>query len=133
MDTYAIMYTSGTTGSPKGVIHRHRAMAEQSLICITALKCTKNDIGLVAAPMFHCAELHCNVIPRVQAGAKSVIMHQFNPAKALKTIEDEKVTIMFSAPTMWNMMLQEDVEAYNTESLRLGLIRCSSDGTCSRE
>lgn len=121
MDTYAIMYTSGTTGSPKGVIHRHRAMAEQSLICINALKCRKSDVGLVVAPMFHCAELHCNIIPRVQAGAKSVVMHQFNPANALKTIEEEKVSIMFSAPTMWNMLLQEDVSSYNTESLRLGL------------
>jgi long-chain acyl-CoA synthetase len=71
--------------------------------------------------MYHSAELHCNVIPRLQACAKSVIMHQFNPAKALTTIEEEKVTIMFSAPTMWNMILQEDVTAYNTESLRLGL------------
>jgi acyl-CoA synthetase (AMP-forming)/AMP-acid ligase II len=58
MDTYAIMYTSGTTGRPKGVIHRHRDMAEQSLICTAVLKYTKNDVGLVTAPMFHCAELH---------------------------------------------------------------------------
>jgi len=95
-DTYAIMYTSGTTGRPKGVIHRHRDMAEQSLICTAVLHYTKNDVGLVIAPMFHCAELHCCVIPRIQAGASSIIMHQFTPAAALDTVEQEKVTVMFA-------------------------------------
>ncbi|MEK3934495.1 fatty acid--CoA ligase [Sporosarcina sp. FSL W7-1349] len=120
-DLYAIMYTSGTTGHPKGVMHRHRAMAEQSLICITALKCSKNDRGLVIAPMFHCAELHCNIIPRVQSGAANIIMHQFNPKEALRVIEEEKITILFAAPTMWNMMLQEDVSTFDVRSLRRGL------------
>ncbi len=121
MDTYAIMYTSGTTGRPKGVIHRHRDMAEQSLICTSVLKYTKNDIGLVTAPMFHCAELHCCVIPRVQAGASSIIMHQFNPVTALETIEKEKVTVMFAVPTMWSMMSDQEGAAAKVGTLQRGL------------
>lgn len=121
MDTYAIMYTSGTTGRPKGVIHRHRDMAEQSLTCIAMLKYTKNDVGLVIAPMFHCAELHCCVIPRVQAGASSVIMHQFNPQAAVETVEKEKVTVMFAVPTMWSMMADLDGANSKVKTLQRGL------------
>jgi long-chain acyl-CoA synthetase len=54
-DTYAIMYTSGTTGMPKGVIHRHREMVEQSLVLIQSTKLTQHDRGLIVAPMFHCS------------------------------------------------------------------------------
>src|SRR5690606_36678358 len=82
--------------------------AEQSMTCIAMLKYTKNDVGLVIAPMFHCAELHCCIIPRVQAGASSIIMHQFNPQAAVDTVEKEKVTLMFAVPTMWSMM--SDIE-----------------------
>lgn len=120
-DTYAIMYTSGTTGRPKGVIHRHRDMAEQSLICTAVLKYTKDDVGLVIAPMFHCAELHCCIIPRVHAGASSVIMHQFNPSAALDVIETERVTVMFAVPTMWSMMAQQEGAAAKVSSLQRGL------------
>lgn len=121
LDTYAIMYTSGTTGRPKGVIHRHRDMAEQSLVCIAMLKYTKNDVGLVIAPMFHCAELHCCVIPRVQAGASSVIMHQFNPQAAVDTVEKEKVTVMFAVPTMWSMMADLGGADSKVKTLQRGL------------
>lgn len=120
-DTYAIMYTSGTTGRPKGVIHRHRDMAEQSLVCIALLKYTPKDIGLVAAPMFHCAELHCNIIPRVQSGASSIIMHQFHPAIALDIIHKEGITVMFAVPTMWSMMAQMEGAASKVDTLRCGL------------
>lgn len=121
MDTYAIMYTSGTTGRPKGVVHRHRNMAEQSLTCIAMLKYTKNDVGLVVAPMFHCAELHCNIIPRVQAGASSIIMHQFDPQAAVDTIDNEKVTVMFAVPTMWSMMTVIDGANAKVKTLQRGL------------
>ncbi|WKA55082.1 fatty acid--CoA ligase [Planococcus shixiaomingii] len=121
MDTYAIMYTSGTTGRPKGVIHRHRDMVEQSLICTAIIKYTKDDIGLVIAPMFHCAELHCCIIPRVHSGASSIIMHQFNPMAALETVEKERVTVMFAVPTMWSMMAQQEGAGAKVKSLRRGL------------
>jgi long-chain acyl-CoA synthetase len=120
-DLYAIMYTSGTTGRPKGAMHRHRDMVEHSLMCIAAKRLTPNDRGLVAAPMFHCAELHCCFLPRVHVGGSNVIIHHFDPKIVLKVIQEEKITLMFGAPTMWNMILQEKYEEYDLSSLRLGL------------
>jgi len=120
-DLYAIMYTSGTTGRPKGVMHLHRDMAEQSLIVINATKLNPHDIGLVTAPMFHCAELHCAYLPRVHVGASNVILHQFQAQKVLELVESEKITKLFAAPTMWNMLLQEDLSNYKIDSLTLGL------------
>ncbi|WP_096199865.1 fatty acid--CoA ligase [Bacillus sp. FJAT-45350] len=120
-DLYAIMYTSGTTGRPKGVMHLHRDMVEQSLILVAGSKLTSNDRGLVTAPMFHCAELHCAFLPRVHIGATNIITHHFEPKQTLELIENEKITLFFSAPTMWNMMLQEDLQKYNLTSLRIGL------------
>lgn len=120
-DSYAIMYTSGTTGRPKGVVHRHRDMVEQSLICVSALGIDEHDRGLVTAPMFHCAELHCCFLPRVHVGCTNVIMHHFDPPAVLKHIEEEKITNFFAAPTMWNMLLQEDLNAFDLSSLQLSL------------
>ena len=120
-DQYAIMYTSGTTGRPKGVIHRHRDMVEHSLIMIAGMKLSANDHGLVTAPMFHCAELHCTFLPRVHVGAINTILHQFDAKKVLQLIDQEKITTFFAAPTMWNMLLQEDLDQYNLDSLRIGL------------
>ncbi|MCH1627098.1 fatty acid--CoA ligase [Fredinandcohnia quinoae] len=120
-DVYAIMYTSGTTGKAKGVMHRHRDMVEQSITCIAAKRLTPNDRGLVMAPMFHCAELHCCFLPRVHVGASNIIVHHFEPKQVLQVIEDEKISEFFGAPTMWNMLLQENLEQYNISTLRLGL------------
>lgn len=120
-DLYAIMYTSGTTGRPKGVMHRHRSMVEQSLMCGASLHLKQADRGLVVAPMFHCAELHCSFLPRVHFGATNVILHHFEPKKVLETIHNEKISLLFAAPTMWNMILQEDYSRYDRSSLRVGL------------
>ncbi|MBB6454113.1 acyl-CoA synthetase (AMP-forming)/AMP-acid ligase II [Salirhabdus euzebyi] len=87
----------------------------------SSLRLTDQDRGLASAPMFHCAELHCCFLPRVQAGATTVITHHFEPKEVLQIIQDEKISVMFGAPTMWNMMLQENLSAYNLSSLRSGL------------
>ncbi|WP_110926479.1 fatty acid--CoA ligase [Bacillus massiliglaciei] len=120
-DLYAIMYTSGTTGRPKGVLHSHREMAIQSDILMEAMKLESEDVGLITAPMFHCAELHCAFLPRVQAGARNVVLHQFQAKKVLELIENERITKLFAAPAMWNMLLQEKLADFDLSSLHLGL------------
>ncbi len=120
-ELYSIMYTSGTTGRPKGVMHRHRDMIEQSVICLSALKLAPNSRGLAVGPLFHAAELHCVFLPRVHIGASSVILHHFEPKKILQLVQDERIDHFFAAPTMWNMLLQEDLSQYDLSPLRKGL------------
>lgn len=96
-------------------------MVEQSLIVISSTKVISDDVGLVTAPMFHCAELHCALLPRVHVGGKNVILHHFTPKEVLRVIEQEKITKFFAAPTMWNMLLQENLSEYNLSSLKMGL------------
>ncbi|WP_440771303.1 fatty acid--CoA ligase [Natronorubrum sp. DTA28] len=121
-DVYAFIYTSGTTGRPKGVVHEHRSMVEHNLICIGEGRMTRDDVGLSVMPLYHCAELHCNLFPRVHRGAASVIHHEFEPQAALEAIDEHDVSLLFCAPTAWNALsltaAQSDVDV---SSLRLGL------------
>lgn len=120
-DAYAFIYTSGTTGQPKGVVHEHRSMVEHSLICIAELAITRNDIGLSILPLYHCAELHIMLFGRVHRGATNVIHHEFDPAEALRAIEEHEITLLFAAPTAWNALAQSAKEMnVDTSSLRLG-------------
>ncbi|UOY92043.1 fatty acid--CoA ligase [Ectobacillus sp. JY-23] len=120
-DYCSIMYTSGTTGHPKGVLHRHREMAEHSLICTYYLKYSRDTVGLVTAPLYHCGELHAGILPRVHVGAKNVILHQFETKQVLNTIQEEGITTFFAAPTMWNMLLQEDLTQYKLDTMKIGI------------
>jgi len=125
-DVYAFIYTSGTTGRPKGVVHEHRDMVEHNLICVAEGGIRKSDVGLSALPLYHCAELHAALFPRIQVGAKSVVHHEFDPTAVLQDIEAHGVTVMFAAPTAWNGLALTARELdVDTSSLRLGLYGAS--------
>ena len=121
-DSYAFIYTSGTTGRPKGVVHEHRDMVEHNLICVAEGGIRRDDVGLSAFPLYHCAELQAALFPRIHVGATSIIHHDFEPVQALQAIDEHDVTLFFAAPTGWNGLLQaaEEVDA-DVSSLRLGL------------
>jgi len=121
-DVYAFIYTSGTTGRPKGVVHEHRDMVEHNLICIGEGGIKRDDVGLSAFPLYHCAELQAALFPRIHMGATNIVHHEFDPVRALQTIEEHGVTVFFAAPTGWNALLQaaEEVDA-DVSSLRLGM------------
>ncbi|MBU8879777.1 long-chain-fatty-acid--CoA ligase [Bacillus sp. FJAT-29790] len=119
-DTYIMMYTSGTTGRPKGVIHKHRDMVHHNFLMIECNGFSKNDIGLSVAPLNHTAELHTSFLPKVMVGATTILLHSFEAEKVLKTIEEERVSHIFAAPTMVNMLLNvKSFEDFDLSSLRL--------------
>jgi acyl-CoA synthetase (AMP-forming)/AMP-acid ligase II len=121
-DAYAFIYTSGTTGRPKGVVHEHRDMMEHNLICIAEGGYRRDDVGLSALPLYHCAELQAALFPRIQLGATNVVVHEFDPVDVLSAIDEHGVTLMFGAPTAWNALALTQAEAdFDVSSLRLGL------------
>ncbi len=121
-DVYAFMYTSGTTGQPKGVVHEHRDIVEHNLICVAEGGIQRDDVGLSALPLYHCAELQAALFPRIQVGATNVVLNEFDPVAVLQAIEEYEVSVFFGAPTAWNGLAQAapEVDA-DTSSLRLGL------------
>ncbi len=101
-----IMYTSGTTGSPKGAVLSHANMQAQAQTCIRALGIRSNgDVGFCASPMFHIAALG-SMAPSLQLGVPTVIhpLGAFNPVELLDVWEAERVTTAFLVPVQWQAM-----------------------------
>ena len=121
-DIYAFIYTSGTTGRPKGVVHEHRNTMEHNYLCIAETNLTRNDVGLSVMPLYHCAELHVCLFPRVERGATNVIHHEFEPHRALEAIAEHDVSVLFGAPTAWNALSTAAAGTdIDVSSLRLGV------------
>ena len=126
-DPAVIIYTSGTSGRPKGAVHSHRNL--MSVIeyhrLNDALASAFGDPTdprdrryLLALPLFHIASLHNLAVPRLATGS-TVVMHQgaFDADKVLRLIERERVTNWGAVPTMANRMMEHDVSTYDLSSL----------------
>ncbi len=105
-DTLLIMYTSGTTGLPKGAMLTHGNFIWNNVNASYAFGGVRDDITLSAAPLFHIGGLNTGVISALQLGNTIVIMRHFDPGQALNLIEQHGVTHMFGAPAMFLFMSQ---------------------------
>jgi long-chain acyl-CoA synthetase len=123
-DTAVILYTSGTTGTPKGAELTHdnlRTNAETT--ASTLAEGTEEDVVLGALPLFHAFGQTCAMNVAVKVGACLTMIPRFHAAKALEIIERDRVTIFEGVPTMYHGMLHAGVEA-DISSLRV----CISGG-----
>lgn len=119
-DPCILMYTSGTTGRPKGVIHSHRSKLAHNALMHQAMGLRREDVGLAVAPLNHTAELHTSFLPRLHLGATQVLLRRFDAGEAWRLVEAEKVTHFFAAPTMIALLLHHpDLAARDLSSLRL--------------
>ncbi len=119
-DMHRLMYTSGTTANPKGVVVTYSNMWWKTFAHSLELESNKNDVALVAGPLYHVGAFDLAAAHVLYAGGSLVILRRFEPKDCLEAIEKYKVTVTWLAPSMLNMILhQEDLSSYNLTSMRL--------------
>ena len=118
-DIVQIPYTSGTESKPKGAMLSHRALMSQYYSCIFDGNYETDDVSLHALPLFHCAQLHCFLLPFLYVGATNVILHRADPAEMIRSIEKYQITHMFAPPTVWIGILNHpEFKKHNHASLK---------------
>jgi len=114
-----IMYTSGTTGTPKGALLSHQKTLFNTLNAQIYFDLYSKDTMLLALPLFHSGGLNIMAVPTVYAGGKIVLRSHFDPEAFLRDIEIERVTQAMLVPTMLNTLLKETrPESFDLSSLR---------------
>jgi long-chain acyl-CoA synthetase len=129
-DDATILYTSGTTGRPKGAVSTHHAVLS-ALLCFGCQVAVRNLLTpqtdtqkqyptsfILAVPLFHVTGCVAVMLSCVAAGCKLVIMHKWNAERALELIERERITNFVGVPTMsWDLLESPDFARRDTSSL----------------
>lgn len=104
-DTATLLYTSGTTGRPKGAQLTHGNILACGSIFAGVHEMTAEDRGGTALPLFHVMGQVCVLGPALQAGASVTLLERFDPQDMLAMLRRDKLTFMAGVPTMWNAIL----------------------------
>jgi long-chain acyl-CoA synthetase len=124
-DTAVILYTSGTTGKPKGAELTHANLGRNVGVAVDLLGFDPRSVVLGALPLFHAFGQVCGMNAAVAAGATLSLIPRFNASKALEIIERDRVTAFEGVPTMYAAMLNApESDRCDTSSLRI----CVSGG-----
>ena len=115
-----LVYTSGTTGRPKGVKHTHGNLDTNARGLVRYMSWSEDEVGLTVCPCFHVSGLNITVTPFVVMRATDHLLPEWDPETALQTIEARDVTYTFLIPTMLIDLLESGLaEEYDTSSLEV--------------
>jgi long-chain acyl-CoA synthetase len=124
-DTAVILYTSGTTGTPKGAELTHANLKRNCEIARGLFDLGSGAVTLGALPLFHSFGQSCAMNATVRGGGILTLLPRFDPVKALEIIQRDRVTVFEGVPTMYGAILHvADRESYDTSTLEI----CASGG-----
>ena len=127
-DTAMLLFTSGTTGSPKGAELTHHNLARNAEISTGMFGLGYEDVLLGALPLFHAFGQTCGLNTTVRAGASVSLLPRFDPVQALELLDQHDVTLCLGVPTMYAAML-EKADGFPAGRLR----HCVSGGSALPE
>lgn len=128
-DTAVILYTSGTTGRPKGAELTHENLVMNTLVSRDILHGRTDDVHLVCLPLFHSFGQVVQMNVALASGATLVLLPRFDPNGALALMAREKVTVFCGVPTMyWAILNQSNLDEHDLPAIAAGLRVCCSGG-----
>lgn len=115
-----IMYTSGTTGLPKGAVMSHQNVFINARNCGAHLGYKQDDVTLIVVPLFHVTGLNSQLVALFYTGGACAIMRAYNTAEMIRQMEHYRVSVTFKVPTMYTLMLvNEALAECDLSALRL--------------
>ena len=110
-DGCCILYTSGTTGKPKGAVLPHRQVLWNAINTVVSWGLSENDISPILTPMFHSGGLFVFLVPLFYVGGRIILARSFDPEKSLKVIIEEKCTAILGVPTLFQVWMNSSLFA----------------------
>jgi fatty-acyl-CoA synthase len=130
-DGAMILYTSGTTGRPKGALLTHGNVAWNCMNVIVDFDFASTDVALMISPMFHVASLDMGVLPTLLKGGTVVLENKFDPKRILHLIEKHRATTISGVPTTFQMLC-EDPDWSGTDLSSLSKLTCGGSAVPMR-
>lgn len=120
-DTAMILYTSGTTGKPKGAMLAHCNLVHSAMIYEACLDMRSIDRSIAAVPLTHVTGIAANIMTMARCAGALIIVAEFKAAEYLKIASRERITHTVMVPAMYNLcLLQIDFDSYDLASWRVG-------------
>ncbi len=124
-DLALLMYTSGSTGLPKGVMLSHSNTWWQARSDVRTMLLDWADRGLVMGPLYHANALWAILLPMLYVGGSFVVLPEFDPPRVLEAIERHGITFMSGTPSMYSLLLAE-AERGDYDLSSIALLQCGS-------
>ena len=120
-DVAMILYTSGTTGRPKGAMLAHCNIIHSATIFVTCMQLTAADRSIAAVPLAHVTGVIANIMSMARCAGSLIVVPEFKAAEFLKIAATERISHTLMVPAMYNLcLLQPDFVAYDLSAWRIG-------------